>query len=116
MKLAELYDRETEYHAEAEMRAHAFRMKLAGMSADAARAARAPISSDVESDDELRARVRYVAGNDAVTLHHIHEALEAVAERYGLKRRAREPRMTIGIDPGFDPRVAAAFYTYQGKL
>lgn len=47
----------------------------------------APVPDDIESDDELRARVWYVAGKEPLPGG---AKLEEIAGRYGLSRRKRE--------------------------
>jgi hypothetical protein len=51
-----------------------------------------------ESDDELRARLRYVTGEGQSA---DGAALEALAARYGLKRR-EHAWTVVGVDPGFE--------------
>ena len=53
-------------------------------------------SLEVESDDELRKRIRYVAGPNAAPLMHNNQRVEGalldrMAAAHGLKRRRCEP-------------------------
>ncbi len=70
----------------------------------------------METDDELRARVQYVAG-DIRELGVSGGKLDEVAWRYNLKRRKRDvertqPIVRVGVDPGYTPNG----YVFLGSV
>jgi hypothetical protein len=53
---------------------------------------------DMETDDELRARIVYVAGEVELTRRlRLNAKLDAIAEEYGLKRRRKDRETTQPI-------------------
>lgn len=76
----------------------------------------------METDDQLRARIRYVAGESRELTYAQHEDLDAVARRHGLQRRKIDRETTqpitfksayaVALDPG-DENVFLKHYVDQ---